>query len=70
MRYVSKTVNFLCSIGGTKRVSGIGLLLYMFGQVKLFLNNFISHPKKCKGRGGRLDLEKRNQCEYKLREEP
>jgi len=68
VRYVSKTVNFLCSIGGTKRVSRIGLLLglYMFGQVKLFLNNFISHPKKCKGSGGRLDLEKRNQCEYKL----
>ena len=63
MRYVSKTVNFLCSIGGTKRVSRIGL---WFGQVKLFLNNFISHPKKCKGRGGRLDLENRNQCEYKL----
>ena len=31
-----------------------------FGRVKILLNNIISHPKKCKGRESRLDLENRN----------
>ena len=34
-----------------------------YGLGRLRFCQIVSHPKKCKGRGRRLDLENRNQCE-------
>jgi len=38
---------------------------YALGRLRF--SKIISHPKKCRGRGSRLDLDNRNQCEYSKR---
>jgi len=34
-----------------------------YGLGRLRFRLIVSHPKKCKGHGSRLDLENRNECE-------
>ena len=46
-----------CAVGGARVSVGYGL-----GRLRL--SEIISHLKKRKGRGSRLDLENRNQCKY------